>query len=115
VEDIETNLKNLSASKNVNFKQSVGGGYYISMTSGFYCIDFRQFFLPYGETDIKPTRRGLALRHREWGEMRRIMNAINSRYPSVGTALPCYLGDDHLNQIGALQCRDCYPFSTDEY
>ena len=25
------------------------------------------------------------------------MDSINSRY---GTALPCYLGDDHQNQIG---------------
>ena len=25
------------------------------------------------------------------------------------------MGDDHLNQIGALQCRDCYPFTTYEY
>ena len=115
MKDIETNLKNLRAGDNVSYKQSIGGGYYISITSGFYCIDFRKFFLPYGETETKPTRHGIAFRIREWEEMKRIVDAINTRYQSLGTALPCYIGDDHLNQIGALQCRDCYPFSTLEY
>ena len=97
------------------YKQQIGGGYYVSIPSGIYCIDIRKFFVPYGETDVKPTRQGIALRLREWGEMRRIVDAINNAYPSLGTALPCYLSDDHLNQLGALQCRECYPFNTNIY
>jgi len=57
---------------------------------------------------------GLVLRLREWRFMKQIMEAIN-KYAALGTALPCYLQDDHLNQLEALQCRECYRFSTDTY
>ena len=106
-------MKNLHAGNPVAYRVSIGGGYYVSVTSGFYCIDIRKFFVPYGETAERPTRQGIALRLREWGEMRRIIDAINEAYPTLGTALPCYLSDDHQNQMGALQCRECYPFSVD--
>jgi len=109
-EEIESNVKTLCAGDPVSYKHSIGGGYYVSITAGFYCIDIRKFYLPYGETEEKPTRQGLALRLREWGEMRRIVDAINNAYPSLGTAVPCYFGDDHQNQLGALECRECYPF-----
>ena len=105
-------MKALRAGESVGYKQHIGGGYYVSMTSGFYCVDIRKFFIPYGETDVKPTRRGIALRLWEWEDMKKIIDAINNAYPTLGTALPCYLGDDHLNQLGALQCTECYPFSA---
>jgi len=115
IEEVEANVKRLRAGDAVNYKQSIGGGYYISVTSGFFCIDIRKFFVPYGETDVKPTRQGIALRLREWDEMRKIMDAINNTYPPLGTALPCYFSDDHQTQLGALQCRECYPFTKDIY
>jgi len=111
IEQIEENVRKLQSGEVVSYKESIGGGYYVSITSGFACIDVRKFFIPAGETDIKPTRQGIALRLREWGEMKKIMDQINAIYPSLGTALPCYLGDDHHNQLGALQCRECYPFT----
>ena len=86
----------------------------MSVTAGFSCVDFRKFYvpnvLPCGQNEIKPTRSGIALRLREWIEMRNIVETVNSDYPALGTALPCYLQDDHQNQLGALDCRKCYPF-----
>jgi len=97
----------------VTYKEPIGGGYYISITSGFWCIDIRKWFLPHGETDIKLTRSGLRLGLREWHVMKQIVESINSKYPTLDTTLPCYMSDDHLNQLDALQCRDCYPFVMD--
>ena len=71
------------------------------------------FFQPYGQTDIKPTRSGLAFRIREWDVMKKIMEEINDKFSSLGTDLPCYLSEDHMNQLGALNCRECYPFATE--
>ena len=73
----------------------------------------QEIFSTYGETDIKPTRSGLAFRIREWDIMKKIMEEINDKFPSLGTALPCYLSEDHMNQLGALNCRECYPFATE--
>jgi len=105
-------MKALRADESVGYKQHIGGGYYVSITSGFYCVDIRKFFIPYGETDVKPTRRGIALRLREWEDMKKIIDAINNAYPTLGTALPCYLGNDHMDQLGALRCTECYPFNA---
>jgi len=115
MDDIESGLKTLRAGDTIAYIQSIGGGYYVSISTKIYCIDIRRFFLPRGETDAKPTRQGIALRLREWDEMKKIVDAINNAYPSLGTALPCYLGDDHVNQLEVLQCTECYPFSAVAY
>lgn len=83
------------------YKQSTGGGYYVSITSGFYCIDIRRFFvLPFAETetDVKPTRQGIASHLREWYAIRRVINATNScTHRHLATARQSYYGDDHQN------------------
>jgi len=115
MDDIESGLKSLRAGDTIAYRQSIGGGYYVSITTNFYCIDIRRFFLPYGETDVKPTRQGIALRLREWDVMKKIIDAVNDAYPTLGTTLPCYLGDDHQNQLGALNCRECNPFTVNSF
>ena len=30
-------------------------GIHVSLTAGFYCVDFPKFFQPRGQTEIKPT------------------------------------------------------------
>jgi len=111
IPDIETNVKTLIEDKPVSYIHPIGGVYYVSVTSGFNCIDIRKFFLPYGQTDIKPTRRGLALRLHEWMDMKKIIENVDSEYYVLGTAMPCYLRE---SQIGALECSDseCNPFKS---
>jgi len=43
----------------------------VSVTTGFQCVDFRQFYMPHGETEVKPTRKGIALRLAEEGDRSR--------------------------------------------
>ena len=43
-------------------------------------------------------------------EMKKIVDVINNTYPSLNIIPSRYLADDHQNQIGALQCRECNPF-----
>jgi len=54
----------------VNYRQHISGGCYVSVTTGFKCVDFRQFYMPYGKTEVKPTRKGIALRLTEWDQMK---------------------------------------------
>jgi len=53
--------------------------------------------MPYGETEIKPTRKGIALRLAEWDQMKKVMDLVDSAHPSLAEATPCYLGGDHQN------------------
>jgi len=90
----------------VNYRQHIGGAHYISVTTGFRCVEF---YMPYGQKDIKPTLKGVALRLQEWGEMRKVMESIDNDNPSLATAVPCYLQDDHQNQLGSVECKECNP------
>ena len=93
---------------------SVVHGHYISVTSGYKCVDFRKFYVPYGQAGVKPTKKGIALRLREWDEMKRVVDAINDAFPALATALPCYMLSGHsAARIAAewtsFSCKDCYP------
>jgi len=82
----------------------------VSVTMGFKCVDFRQFYMPYGKTKVKPTRNSIALRLTEWEQMKKVVELINNAYPALAGAIPCYFEDDHQNQLGALDCKECNPF-----
>ena len=90
--------------KNVHFRSHIGGGRYVSVTSGILCVKFRKFFCP--------TPSGVSLRLHEWRKFVEIIKSIDDAYPALATAVPCYSGDDHLNQLGVLQCPECNPFET---
>jgi len=46
----------------VSYCGHVGDGHYVSVTTGFRCVDFRKFYLPFGQFEIKPSSKGIALR-----------------------------------------------------
>ena len=61
-EEIDTAARQLCGDEEVKFQAHIGGGQYVSVTSGYKCVDFRSFYVPYGQLDIKPTKKGIALR-----------------------------------------------------
>ena len=73
-------------------------------------MDFRKFYMPEGQSEERATREGIALRLREWDAMRAIVQSINQSCESLGNAVSCFEGNDHCNQLSALQCTVCYPF-----
>jgi len=86
---MERCMKKLVDDIPVSYRQEIGDGYYVSITTGFYCIDIRKFFIPHGKTEIVATRRGLALRLGEWANLRKIMVAIDNSHPTLATAMSC--------------------------
>ena len=109
-DDINEKLKQLPDDKPVQFSAHVGGGYFVSVTKGYKCVDFRKFYMPEGQSEERPTRERITMRLREWDAMRVIVQSINQSYQSLGNAVSCYEGNDHCNQLSALQCTECYPF-----
>ena len=85
----------------------IGGRYYVSVTSGYYCVNTRKFLIPHGQAGIKAIRGSLAIRLREWINLKKIMADIDSAHPTLVTVVPCFQRDDHMNQLGALQCSEC--------
>ena len=74
----------------------------------------RKFYKPDDpkDGDIKPTRRG---RLDEWATLCQLVESIHATFPSLASALPCYLGDDHNNQMGyfAFYVLDLFQVSMD--
>jgi len=74
--------------REVKLCSHIGGGHYVSVTSGIRCVDFRKWFQPRGQKDPKPTRKVIALNLDQWVRMRKIIEAINNDHPVLAAALP---------------------------
>ena len=112
IDDTDKNVKAiLSGDQNVKFLHHLGGTYYVNVNSGYRCVDLRKWFQPFDAAgDIKPTKSGVSLRLNEWSDLCGLVDVINKTYPSLGSAQPCYYDDDHMNQLGWLNCTECHPF-----
>jgi len=77
----ELNLK----TRPVAFHLHLGGGWYVSVTGGYNCVDFRRFYVLYGtlHENVRPTLDGISLRLDEWAELLVLIPAIQERHPKL--------------------------------
>jgi len=66
LDEIDNQLCKLTQGEDLAYQNHYGGGWYVSLTKGFQCIDLRKLYVSFGETTCKPTRTGIALRLGEW-------------------------------------------------
>ena len=101
--------KLLQKEEDVKLQLHIGGGWYVSVTSGYWCVDIRKFYFLPG-VGVKPTKNGIALRLHEWGRLKDVIGEIKEKNPKLAEAQPCWTGADHFNQEGAIACKECNPF-----
>ena len=65
VENIEEAVKQLSNRQYVKYFCHIGDNWYVSVTTGFRCVDIRRFYTTVNG-QLKPKREGIALRLDEW-------------------------------------------------
>ena len=53
--EIDNQLYRLSLGEDVAYCNHYGGGWHVSLTKGFRCIDLRKFYVPFGETAVSYT------------------------------------------------------------
>jgi hypothetical protein len=108
--EIDESVTKLTAGQqDVKLQSHVGGGWYVSVTSGFYCVDVRKFYYLPG-VGVRPTKTGIALRLYEWARLKVVAEEIRHRHPKVAEAQPCFFESTHFNQLGAMGCSECNPF-----
>ena len=105
---IDEAVKQLKDKQYVKYRQHIGGAYYVSVTTGFYCVDIRKF-VKRGDDNIKPTFDGLALRVWEWTRLVQTISQLKKDYPAMNDVILCSEQLDHHNQIGYLSCGECNP------
>ena len=108
--DIDDSVKLLQEKKFVNYQEHFGGGYFVSISTGIWCVDIRRFYRN-EKGEIKPSKQGLALRLTEWNALLDQLPLIMSFEPDLIGICPCSMRESHVNDPNiALACPECSPF-----
>jgi len=62
--------------------------------------------VPFGKTDRKPTKTGIALRLSEWFALKQTVQHLQGDYPDVTNYTACFL--DHPQDQAT--CMECNPY-----
>jgi len=111
VVQIQEGVDKLLKKEHIKYFKHMGGGFYISVTTGFKCVDIRRFRRAKNE-QLLPTIDGLSLRLCEWNTLfSHVSKKIVSDYPAMDYVVLCADQLDHCNQLGFLGCSECNPYS----
>ena len=107
--DIENSVNALKTNQSVKFSTHLGGGYFTSVNTGFFCVDIREFYYNKKEGAPKPTKHGIALNLVQWDQFKDIIQLINLHFPRLSKTQMCIHSD--LNDL--YKCTECRPFPQD--
>ena len=83
--DIDQAVTQLVATQFVKYKQHIGGAWFVSVTSGYPCVDFRKFYMPVFGFEEKPTKSGVAIRLSEWSAFGAALKRMTDDNPHIGS------------------------------
>ena len=109
--DIDVKVKELVTETNFEYRVHLGKAVFCTVTSGYYFVNIRRYFLLEGK--LQPTKSGICLKLAEWNCLKGYFDAIKTTTPELAEALPCFFSADHANQQGDAECKICHPFGTE--
>jgi len=109
MDEVDEQLNMMSQEQDVAYRYHYGGGWHVSMTTGFKCVDLRKWYVRFGETGVKPTKTGIALRLPEWLKVKQIIEYLHRDYPNVANYVPCFLTHP-LHFVGCIECNRYHQF-----
>ncbi len=83
IENIEEAVKQMCERQYVKYFHHLGEDWYVSVTTGFRCVDFRRFYKCAGDK-LLPRRQGIALRLDEWATLVRTIPVLDSDFGAYG-------------------------------
>jgi hypothetical protein len=113
MDQVDEAVSKLIAKQDVQLNLHIGGKWYISVTTGFACVDIRQYYY-HSTKGPSPSKTGIALRLPEWIALKENVQQLHKKHVALTIALPCTYQLDHQNLEGALSCTECHPFQHDE-
>lgn len=102
---IDIAVQQMELNQDTFYRRHIGGNWYVTVQSGFKCVDIRQFWLPDGETDIRATRKGISLNFQQYKELKNGLGILPSFVPELYGVIPCYRVPDHDQKT----CKECTP------
>jgi len=95
------------------WRRHIGGGQFVSICDEFERVDLRLFFKPEDSEGPIPTRLGVGIVLKNWSKLVEAMKHVRELYTPLKNAQTCFTGEDHQNQMGFFQCKECCPFGPD--
>ncbi|KAL5021594.1 hypothetical protein ScPMuIL_000749 [Solemya velum] len=92
--------------KDVRATWHLGGNLIVTVDKRFPTVDIRHFDKLRGSDEPRPTRKGVAMR---LDRFKSVVELMPHLIPELEKTVPCYMRDDHQNQLGFLQCPECNP------
>lgn len=106
---LSTDLIDTALAKKEELNYHVGANIFISVKSDGPCVNIRIYWKPENEENLVPTKKGICLRPLEYGKLKSHLSSIEKAFPELETTEPCFLQEDHQNQLGMLRCAVCNP------
>lgn len=106
---LSTDLIDTALAKKEELNYHVGSNIFISVKSDSPCVNIRKYWKPENEENLVPTKKGICLRPLEYGKLKSHLSSIEKAFPELETTEPCFLQEDHQNQLGMLRCAVCNP------
>jgi len=103
VDEVDDQLNSLSQDRDVAYRAHYGGGWHVSVNT----VDVRKWYVPFGKTERKPTRTGIALRLSEWFMFKQTVQHLHRDYPDVVNYTACFLTHPQ-DQVTCMECNS-YP------
>ena len=111
---IEQAITDVKDDRDTDFKAHLGENIYVSVKSGYKVVDFRRWFLPDGNQDVIPTKRGVTLRFNQWKQLNDVMAYVEMVWGEHLREIEyCETKTDHSNQLAYLSCTKCNPNHRD--
>ena len=85
IADINNAVNQLNTHQCVSYQAHIGGKWFVSVTSGFLCINLRQFYMNTA-LGLQPTRRGIALRLPEWVKLKEVITDVTDIFLNEGNS-----------------------------
>jgi len=108
MQNINRDVEKARDGKHISVKVHLGGGWYLSLTPGFSCVDLRKFY-QHRDNSIRPSKRGIALNYSEWNALIDVATTIYNELDGMKAISSCW----HNTVDEERQCSECTPFKAD--
>ena len=90
-----------------SYSNHIGGNVYCTVAENSVGVDIRQYWKP--KEEVIPIKKGICLRPLEYVRLKELLPEIGNALPELNGVVPCFLQNDHVNHLGAIQCSECNP------
>lgn len=98
-------IKAYEQKETVDYKYHLGENVYVTIKNGYPVVNIRKWFLPDGQNETVPTKKGIALSFKQWEFLRSAIDLISQILKDeLDKVSYCEYSLSHLNQMGFLSC-----------